>query len=157
VRTEDSEVRLLTRATGILDERGERAFRIVRRGRGGSEHAPVGIEHQHHVRADALCVVACRREDRRSVSARDGLAKAEIGGEDADAIRQLAGAKADQVLGERSSRAQLLRRARLDGAARTEQHCGKRHSLGDDHQPDDQHEKPVAETAHECRSNRRPS
>src|SRR5581483_7854020 len=33
------------------------------------------------------------------------------------------------------------------------EHCGERHSLSDDHQPDDQHEKPFAETTHENRSN----
>ena len=48
---------------------------------------------------------------------------------------------------------QLLRGARLDGAARADQHCGQRHSLRDDHQADDQHEKPFAETTHEIGSN----
>ena len=47
---------------------------------------------------------------------------------------------------------QLLGGARLHRAARARQHCGQRHSLRDDHQADDQHEKPFAETAHEIRS-----
>jgi hypothetical protein len=65
--------------------------------------------------------------------------------------------EADQVLGQRATRAQLLGGAGLDRPMRADEHCGKRHSLGDDHQPDDQPEKPVAETAHKNRSNMSPS
>src|SRR5256885_14822060 len=35
----------------------------------------------------------------------------------------------------------------------SDEDCGERHSLGDDHQTDDQHEKPFAETTHEFDSN----
>ena len=81
------------------------------------------------------------------------LAEAEVGRQHRHAVGQLAGAEADEVLGERAAGAQLRGGARFHGTARARQHCGQRHSLRDDDQPDDQHEKSFAETAHEIRSN----
>ena len=57
---------------------------------------------------------------------------------------------------QRAAGAQLLGGARLHGARGARQHCGQRHSLRDDHQTDDQHEKPFAETTHEIPSNMLP-
>jgi hypothetical protein len=116
----------------------------------------VSVEHQHHVGADALRVIARRGEDGGRVAAGYRLTKSEVRSQHGHTVCQLAGAEADQVLGEGPSRTQLLGRPRLDGLPRADEHCGKRHSLRDDHQTDDQEEKPVAETAHESRSNRPP-
>src|SRR2546430_129199 len=58
-------------------------------------------------------------------------AKAEVGSQHGGAVGEVAGAKADQVLGERAAGAQLLGGARLDRVAGADEHCGQRHSLGD--------------------------
>ena len=89
------------------------------------------IEEQHHVRADALGIVSGGRENGGRIAARDRLAEAKVGRQHGHAVGQLAGAKADQVLGERAAGAQLLGGARLDRVAGADEHCGQRHSLGD--------------------------
>ena len=139
-RREEELVRVLTQhpeegsvalAENILEQTRERSGAIGGRGRGGGEHPAVGIEEQHHVRADALGVVPGGRKDGGRVAARDRLAKAEVSRQHRHAVSQLRGAKADQLLGERAAGAQLLGGARLDRVAGADEHCGQRHSLGD--------------------------
>ena len=139
-RREEELVRILTQhpeegpvalAGNILEQTRERSGVPGGRGRRGGEHPAVGIEEQHHVRADALGVVPGGREDGGCIAARDRLAEAEVGRQHGDAVGQLPGAKADQLLGERAPGTQLLGGARLDGTPGAHQHCGQRHSLGD--------------------------
>src|SRR5213082_3863850 len=87
------------------------------------------------------------------VCSSDLLAKAEVRRQHGHAVGELAGAKADELLGQRASGTQLLGGAGFHGTPGADQHCGERHSLGDDTQADDQHEKPFAETTHEFGSN----
>ena len=106
VRPEDPKVRL-ARARRRPPRADPAVSRPAVGGNGGCEHAAVCVEHQHHVGTDALCIVPGRRKDGGHVAARHRLAEAEIRRQHADADRQLHGAKVDQLLGQRSSRAQL--------------------------------------------------
>ncbi len=111
------------------------------------------VQQQNDVRTDALRVVLRSRENRRGVGARDRLAETEVAGQHGDGAGELVGAEADQLLNERAAGTELVPGARLDVVRGTGEHCGQRHSLSDDDQPDDQYEKPFAETAHETDSN----
>ena len=84
---------------------------------------------------------------------RNGLAEAEIRSEHAHATRELRGAEADQLLDERAAGLELIDSPFLDRALHPREHCDQRHTLRDDDQPNDQHEKSVAETAHGIGSN----
>ena len=53
----------------------------------------------------------------------------------------------------RAAGAQLAGRSSLDRVFDAREHCDQRHTLSDDHQSNDQHEKLVAETAHLIGSN----
>ena len=103
----------------------------------------------------ALLLAAERMVEGSLLLRGDGLAEAEVPRQHRDAAGQLTGAETDQLLDERSAGTQPLRSARFDVVRRTGKHCGERHSLSDDHQPDDQYEKPFAETTHETDSNAR--
>ena len=85
----------------------------------------------------------------------DGLAEAEVARQHGHAAGQLAGAETDELLDERSAGTQAFGGTCFDVVSRTGKHCGQRHSLSDDHQSNDQYEKPFAETAHETDSNAR--
>src|SRR5207237_63851 len=113
-RREEELVRVLTQhpeqgsvalARNILEQTRERSGAAGGRGRRGGEHPAVRIEEQHHVRADALGIVSGGRENGGRIAARDRLAEAEVGRQHGDAAGQLAGPKAEQVLGERVARA----------------------------------------------------
>ena len=108
----------------------------------------MNVRQQDHVRADPLGVVRCGRNDRGDIAAGNGFPEPEIRRQHAHAVGQLVGAELDQLLGEGTARAELLRRPALHVVGSTGQHCGQRHSLSDDHQPDDQYEKSFAEAAH---------
>ena len=151
--TEDVEGRLVARGRSADQQALERAGALERLRHGRCQHLAAGIQHQHQVRTDALRIVACGREDGGRVTAGHRLAEAEVSRQHCHAVGQLAGAKADEVPGQRATGTQLRGGTRLDGAARVRQHCGQRHSLGDDDQADDQHEKPFTETTHEVGSN----
>ena len=152
---EDVEGRLLARRRPARQQALQGGFTAfgLRGGRG--QHLAAGVQHQHQVRADALRVVARGGEDGRRVAAGHRLAEAEVGRQHCHAVGQLAGAEADEVLGQRAARAQLRGGTAFHRTTRARQHCGQRHSLRDDDQADDQHEKSFAETTHEIRSNDR--
>ncbi len=136
-----------------------REARLERAGRarvdrlcGGDERTPV-IEHQHQVGADtAQMVVRCGKLGAR-VAGSHGLAEAEIRGQNADAARELRCAEADHLFDEGAAGAQLVGSSSLDRLFHAREHCDQRHTLCDDDQRNDQHEKSVAETAHRIGSN----
>ncbi len=117
----------------------------------------MGVENDDHIGLDPLCGVARCREDSRSV--RTGrchsLAEPVIPRQHSDGVGQLIGAETDQLLDKCSPGSQPFARARLHVVGGARKHCGQRHSLSDDHQSDDQYEKPFAETTHETDSNAR--
>ena len=119
----------------------------------GCDQVTLGIQQQDNVRSDASRVVSGCRKDRGFVATRHGLSKTEIGSQYADSGRQLVGTETHELLHKGAAGAQLLCSARFDVMRRAGEHCGQRHSLSDDDQPDDQHEKPFAETTHEPRLN----
>jgi hypothetical protein len=146
-RAEDDEGGLVTRA-GVARQLpdGVRSPRIHRDGRG--DHVAPRVEHHDHVGANAPGVVAGGREDGERVAARHRLPEAEIRRGRRHAVGQLAGPEAHELQRERAARAELLPGPLLDRSPGAGQHCGQRHSLSDDDQADDQHEKSFAETAH---------
>ncbi len=120
--------------------------------RRGDEFAAF-VEQQHEVCVDALQVIVGGRQLGVRITRGHGFAEAEIRSQHTDAARELRGAKPDHLLDERPTGAQFAGRSPLDRGFHAREHCDQRHTLCDDDQPNDQHEKSVAETAHRIGSN----
>ncbi len=146
-------MQLVADHVGGVDQPPQGRFRSRVHLHGGGEKLSVIVEQQHEVRADAPHVVVRGREHRGGVPRGDRLAEPEICRENAYAARQLRRPEAQELLDEVAAGGELLGSPVGDRAFHARKHCDQRHTLCGDDQPDNEHEKSVAETAHNIESN----